>query len=188
MNARTAVALSAAITAPASAEIETITQRFILTQALVAPNAAIDFFAAVDLSTITGVGVESAVITAASVRLLQRDDPSSPFSIVNAGEIELPLDPYADAPLALRAEFVDGVFTDMVMIIDDPDNSGVNYLSAVNNSGFLGFFNIGGADVFSGPTILDIQRYVLESSSITPTPGTAGAVIAAGLFAARRRR
>ena len=179
--------LVAASTCTASAQIEIITQRFVLSQPF-APLAAVDFFAQVDLSTISGVGSESAVITASSIRLLQRVDESSPFVIYGAGELDTPGDPYADEPLNLRAEFLDGVFADAVRIIDDPNSTGRNLLQVTNSTGFAGFFSVDGFDATYGPTILDLLSYGRESSTITPTPATAIVFGLGGVFACRRRR
>ncbi|MEM9373235.1 MAG: hypothetical protein AAGA55_06290 [Planctomycetota bacterium] len=169
----------------ASADIEQITQRFILNQPLLAPNAAIDFFAQVDLGTISGIGEESAVITAASIRILERADESSPFFIIGAGDLLTPVNPYAEVPFNLRADFTDGVFEDVVRIIDDPDSTGVNYLLVDGGAGLL---NIGGADMLFGFDIFSVLSYRLESSAITPAPASGGLLLAGGIVMARRRR
>ena len=174
-------------TGSSSAQLESIAQRFILNEPLIAPLAAVDFFAQVDVSTITGIGSESAVITVSSIRLLQRADELSPFVIVNAGELDTPSDPYSDEPLNLRADFLDGVFTDDVWVIDDPNTGTLDLLEVTNSNGFAGFFTVGGFDVIYGPTILSLQSYRRVSSAITPAPSTAAIFTLGGVFACRRR-
>lgn len=188
MSRQFAVALFAISAGTATAQIESIAQRFILNEPLIEPLAAVDFFAQVDLSTITGVGSESAVITASSIRLLQRTDTSSPFFIIAAGELDTPANPYAEEPLNLRADFLNGVFTDAVRIIDDPNKTSLNLLNVTNSNGFAGFFNVDGFDVIYGPTILSLQSYQRVSSTITPAPMTACMLTVGGLAATRRRR
>ena len=174
-------------TATASAQVVQIQQRFILSEPLIAPISAVDLFANVDLSTITGVGSETAVITGASVRIFNRPDTSSSFQLIDAGDLILPSDPFADVPLNMRAEFVDGVFTDAVRIVPDPLITNINFLSIrENNSG--GFLFVDASDVIYGPTIISTRRYTLESSLITPTPGTSGVLAFGGWVASRRRR
>ncbi|MEN1706470.1 MAG: hypothetical protein AAGJ54_13290 [Planctomycetota bacterium] len=188
MTRTLAVSLLAVFAGVASAQVESIAQRFILSEPLIAPIAAIDFFARVDLSTITGVGSESAVVTAASIRILSRADESSPFVITNAGELLLPADPFADAPLAMRAEFLDGEFVDAVRIIDDPATSVIDFLQVENAAGFAGFFTVGGSDVIYGSDILNLLRYRLVSSSITPSPASAIILALGEAVGSRRRR
>ena len=188
MPQRLAVALLMGLTGVASAQIESISQRFVLNEPLIAPLAGIDFFAQVDLSTITGVGFESAVVTVASIRILDRTDVFSPFVIINAGELDTPSDPYADEPLNLRADFLDGVFTDTVRLIDDPNTTTTDLVHVMNSSGFAGFFTIDGFDAIYGPNILSLQSYRRESSTITPTPATAALLTFGGVFGCRRRR
>lgn len=183
-----AISLFAAVPGMASAQIESIAQRFILSEPLLAPLAAVDFFAQVDLSTITGSGEESAVITAASFRLLQRADESSPFVITAAAELPLPSDPFVDAPLAMRADFLDGVFLDDVRVIGDPGNTGLDLISAQNSSGFAGFFTVNGFDLIYGPTILSLQDYRRTESTITPAPASGVMLVLAGALGSRRRR
>lgn len=167
-------------------QVEQIKQRFVLSEPLIAPIAAADLFANVDLSTITGVGIESAVVTGASVRIFNRPDTSSPFQLIDAGDLILQSDPFADSPLNMRAEFLDGVFRDIVRIIPDPNNTNIDFLSIrENNAG--GFFFVNAGQVIYGPSIISTQRYSLESSSITPTPGTAMIFALGGLLVSRRR-
>ncbi|MEM1329909.1 MAG: hypothetical protein AAGG07_05040 [Planctomycetota bacterium] len=176
------------IAGTASAQVESIRQRFILVEPLIAPLAAVDLFALVDLSSITGSGSESAVVTAASFRLLSRADETSPFVITAAADLLLPPNPYVDSPMAMRADFLDGAFLDDLRVLNDPGNSGFNLIMAENAAGFAGLLTVDGFDLIYGPTILDLQRYRLTESSITPAPASVAIFVLGGALGARRRR
>ncbi|MEN1705635.1 MAG: hypothetical protein AAGJ54_09015 [Planctomycetota bacterium] len=176
------------VASTASAQVESIRQRFILSEPLLAPLAAVDLFARVDLSSITGSGSESAVVTAASFRLLTRADESSPFVITAAAELLLPPDPFADSPLAMRADFLDGVFIDDLRVLDNPASGALNLISSDNGTGFAGFLTVNFGDLIYGPTILDLRRYRRTESSITPAPASAVMLVLGGALGTRRRR
>ncbi|MEM9064197.1 MAG: hypothetical protein AAGB51_01765 [Planctomycetota bacterium] len=167
-----------------AAQIEFITQRHILSEPLIAPIAAIDFFAQVDLSTISGTGDEFAVITLASIRYLERADVDSEFFIAAAGNLNTPADPYAEVPLNLRARFMDGVFTNEVSVISNPASGGLDLIGVgPGNSG--GLFTTRPGGVIHGFSVLNLNRYALSSSTITPSPSTAALL---GLACLSRRR
>ncbi|MEM9064194.1 MAG: PEP-CTERM sorting domain-containing protein [Planctomycetota bacterium] len=159
-------------------------------------SSFISFDAAVDTSTITGVGAEQAVVTAHFANLWSQtpDTIIRPDAIGQVGgRGSLPgfdnSDPYLDTPGNIRAEFLDGVFTGF-FVIDNPATTGGDYLHLFEpTTGFGGLFTIGATTVFYGADILNISRYDLHSTVIIPAPSTALALFAAvGALGTRRRR
>ena len=136
-------------------------------------SSFVSFDAAVDMSAITGVGAEQAVVTAHFVNLWSQQ----PDSIIRpdalglvGGQGSFPgfdnSDPFLETPGNIRAEFSDGVFSGFY-VIDDPRTIGTDFLHLENAYGFAGLFTVGFDNAFYGVDILNVSEFVLHSTELS---------------------
>ena len=110
-----------------------------------------------------------------------------PGTYLAGGPINPQLDPYSGAPGTRRAEFVDGVFNNIIFNVRDPNDTGAGW-QIINDGVTSSVITFGRGELFWGFSVIFNNRYTLESSSLTPTAGTLPALAGLGLIAARRRR
>ncbi|MEM1331408.1 MAG: hypothetical protein AAGG07_12705 [Planctomycetota bacterium] len=147
-------------------------------------NQSVQFSAVVDTASLTGQGVELLPIVANFVNVTLEN----PFRVA-FGRVPTNVSPYEDLPGNLRAEFINGVFSDNIIQIDNPATTATDWQILRDDDGNSGgVFFIGPEFAFWGVDVLSTSRHRIESSTITPTPGSTLLLATAGLFAARRRR
>ena len=177
-----AVAAALLVTSAASAALLTLEQRYRIAPFNPDFNRYVDVHGTVDTGGLTNVGLEFAPIIDNTVSVWM-----APGTYLAGGEVNPQLDPYSGAPGTMRAEFIDGVFTDRIFIVRDPNDTGSGW-QIINDGVTNSVITFNGSDILWGYSVLSWHRYVRESSSLTPTPGALAALAGVGLVAARRRR
>ncbi|MEN1705219.1 MAG: hypothetical protein AAGJ54_06850 [Planctomycetota bacterium] len=132
-------------------------------------DRSLRFFAAVDISGLSGEGTELAPIFRNFVAVQDLAGSTAQGRAQSNGS------PYLDLPRNLRAEFTDGVFNGNIRQIDDPATTGTEYIIIRDDDGvFGGVFLIGPEFASWGPDVLNPRNYRIESTvasgSSEPSP------------------
>lgn len=133
-------------------------------------NRSLQFFAAVDISGLSGEGTELAPIFRNFVSVQDLAGSTAQGRAQSNGN------PYLDLPRNLRAEFTDGVFNGNIRQIDDPATAGTEYIIIRDDDGvFGGVFLIGPEFASWGPDVLNPRTYRIESTmaSVSSEPSPA---------------
>lgn len=127
-------------------------------------DRSLRFFAAVDVTGLSGSGTEQAPIFRNFVSVIDLNGSTA------GGRATPNVNVYLDLPRNLRAEFVDGVFSGNVSQIDDPGTTAAEYIVLRQDDGiFAGVFLIGPEFASWGPDVLSPRMYRIESSTSMPS-------------------
>ena len=111
----------------------------------------------------TGVGIEHMPILNNAVSIYME-----PGQYLAGGRINPNNDHTLDAPGNLRAEFNNGVFTDSIFVIRDPNDTGVGW-QLINDGVTTTVITLPGQGLaFWGYSVISWHRYVLETSVTEP--------------------
>ena len=139
-------------------------------------NRFADITGTVDTGGLTNVGLEFAPIIDNSVSVFM-----APGTYLAGGPVNPQLDPYSGAPGTMRAEFIDGVFTERIFIVRDPHDSGAGW-QIINDGVTNSVITSSGSDFLWGYSVLFWNRYVRESSSLVDACNAADLAVPLGLL------